>query len=742
MTPVNLGPDTVLCTGQSITLNAGAGYDSYLWNNNSVNQTKYVNLAGTYWVKVGKLGTNQVVNGDFEQGATGFTTQYIPGTGGSFGLLTDPGTYAVTSSPSNVHSNFYFCNDHTPNPGTLQMVVNGASTPNTEVWCQTVTTSANTNYQFGTWATSLENTNSIEVADLQFTINGTQIGSVFSPTLTGCSWSQFTTTWNSGITTSAQICIVNQNTSASGNDFAIDDITFAPICYDYDTVIVQYSTPPVVNLGPDVHACATQTVTLDAGNPGMTYAWNDGSATQTIGPTSGGNYSVTVTNEHGCHATDAATVSFESPVGAGNDSTMTICSTTPQSDLTTLRSGGASTAGTWSSTDGNVSPAGLFTTGGSGLYHAIYVVTGTYCPNDTANFEITVNQQPVAASDASFHLCNTSDYDVSFNGSLGSLSGNEYWIFSANTPANTFDPSTKSFDPAGLAADDYSVMLVYPADSMCVNDTTTFTLNVSAMPQPAFSADKLSDCQPVEVTFTDESVTTGSTVYSWDFGNGETASSANANAEYQPAGCFDVQLTLTTDGLCTATLNKPQMICSYEVPAASFYYGPQQVFSDGPTVTFTNTSTEHLSSDWIFGDGLVSDEENPVHDYAPGDIGNYLVTLKVTTDHGCIDTASQVIVVRDQLIYYVPNAFTPDGNEYNNVFSPVMTAGIDAMDYSFYVYDRWGEMLFESHDTQQGWDGSYHGTLVPEGTYTWTIRFGMADTDEIRTDQGHVTLIR
>jgi hypothetical protein len=404
---VNLGNDTILCTGQTMWLNAGSGYSSYLWNNGSTNPTKFVGTAGIYWVKVGSVGTNIIVNGDFEQGNNSFTTQYIAGTGGTFGALSDPGTYGITTSPNLLHTNFNSCQDHTSTPGTNQFVANGSATPNTQVWCQTVAVTPNTSYQFGTWATSVETGQN--PAQLQFMINNTQVGTVFSPSTQGCTWSQFMQTWASGMSTSAQICIMNQNTNASGNDFAIDDITFKPICFTTDSIVVTFSAPPVVSLGPDQSLCAGTPVTLDAQHPGSTYLWSTTATTQTIDPTTSGSYAVTVTNAGGCTGSDNVTITFEDQLNAGNDSSTVLCSTQNQYDLSDLLSANATAGGTWDivSNDytGTVSTAGLASlTGQAGVFDFQYVVHGTFCPNDTSLLALTIHEQPVAASDQILHL--------------------------------------------------------------------------------------------------------------------------------------------------------------------------------------------------------------------------------------------------------------------------------------------------------------------------------------------------
>ena len=98
--------------------------------------------------------------------------------------------------------------------------------------------------------------------------------------------------------------------------------------------------------------------------------------------------------------------------------------------------------------------------------------------------------------------------------------------------------------------------------------------------------------------------------------------------------------------------------------------------------------------------------------------------------------------MEEDLIFYVPNTFTPDGNDYNEVFKPVMTSGYDPYKYTLYVFDRWGEILFESHNAQVGWDGTFQGQMVQDGTYVWKIIIHDPKTDEKKEFYGHVNLLR
>jgi len=134
------------------------------------------------------------------------------------------------------------------------MVVDGSPQANTRVWCQTVEVEPNQNYAFSTWVTSIFRPNP---ARLQFSINGMQLGDVFNAGNDECEWRQFYETWNSGQRTSAQICIVNQNTNPQGNDFALDDFAFFELgetVFDTFTVLVQDT------LFIDTFACAGDSV--------------------------------------------------------------------------------------------------------------------------------------------------------------------------------------------------------------------------------------------------------------------------------------------------------------------------------------------------------------------------------------------------------------------------------------------------------------------------------------------------
>ena len=134
--------------------------------------------------------------------------------------------------------------------------------------------------------------------------------------------------------------------------------------------------------------------------------------------------------------------------------------------------------------------------------------------------------------------------------------------------------------------------------------------------------------------------------------------------------------------------------------------------------------------------------------YLP-DAGETKFILTGTSFAGCQNTDTVIITAVNNcapgidLIYWIPNSFTPDGDQHNQTFKPLFFSGIDPFDYDFYMYNRWGQLIWESHDLTIGWDGSYKkGIKVPDGVYAWKIRFKLLNNDEKKTISGHVNLIR
>ena len=107
------------------------------------------------------------------------------------------------------------------------------------------------------------------------------------------------------------------------------------------------------------------------------------------------------------------------------------------------------------------------------------------------------------------------------------------------------------------------------------------------------------------------------------------------------------------------------------------------------------------------------------------------------------DTAWAEVNVKEALLFYIPNSFTPDFDDYNQTFKPIFTTGFDPMDFTLLIYNRWGQIIFESHDPAVGWSGTYGAgnEISQDGTYIWKIDFKADESSDRKMLQGHVTLI-
>jgi gliding motility-associated-like protein len=223
-----------------------------------------------------------ITNGNFEAGNTAFTSTYDYKTGHY--SMNPEATYTVSDDPSFFHTDWSPCVDHTSGNG-MMMIVNGDSTGYTSIWSETVANfQPGATYAFSAWLQNVLKyvTDPLRWPLLQFSINGSPLGDLMQTTNDNCQWLQFYVLWPSGTNTSATINIVNRHLDPKGNDFALDDISFAPLIAIKDTFVVIIKPYPVVNLGPDRVVPYNGSITLDAQNPGAVYSWSTGETTQTI----------------------------------------------------------------------------------------------------------------------------------------------------------------------------------------------------------------------------------------------------------------------------------------------------------------------------------------------------------------------------------------------------------------------------------------------------------------------------
>lgn len=268
------------------------------------------------------------------------------------------------------------------------------------------------------------------------------------------------------------------------------------------------------------------------------------------------------------------------------------------------------------------------------------------------------------------------------------------------------------------------------------------SLNVWQSPTVSFEASITSGCgsllSELQITSSDPYVEA-----LWTSSDGQLSNDLVATSlQFNQAGCFDVALRLTNQYGCTAEVIEPDYICVYPNPIASFVVNPSQLDAYNQTAKFINLSSNADTYFWNFDhNNATSNSLSPTYTY-PDNPYQYQVWLIAENSFGCIDSTFQIVGVNNGPVYYIPNSFTPDGDQFNGLFLPIFSSGFDPYRFNMLIFDRWGEVLFESNNSQVGWDGTYGGILMQDGVYLYKINFRDAYTDKRYDLTGHVNLIR
>lgn len=227
-------------------------------------------------------------------------------------------------------------------------------------------------------------------------------------------------------------------------------------------------------------------------------------------------------------------------------------------------------------------------------------------------------------------------------------------------------------------------------------------------------------------------------IYEWSLGDGTIIASENVNHQYKKAGSYEVSLTLKdrkTDEIIK--VSDPVEITVLNVPLADFTFE----FIEGvmPYYQFINTS-ENTSSKWEINSRLISESRN--FEYTFKVKGNYLVTLTTTNNEGCSATTTKMISVNKDYTLLAPKAFSPNGDDLNDYFIPKALPVLN-LPFTMLIYNRQGNIIFETKDINKPWDGTNFKDGVPasEGVYIWVVQL-VKENGEIENYQGYVTITR
>jgi len=349
--------------------------------------------------------------------------------------------------------------------------------------------------------------------------------------------------------------------------------------------------------------------------------------------------------------------------------------------------------------------------------------TGTYLgklilnPNTAcgSTADIRVEIYPEIRADFSFDYDTCTAGPVAFTDASFSGSGQLTawgWAFGDGQESGQQNPAHTYLEPG-----DFPVTLEVTDINGC-QDEQTQTLPYFPIPELILIAPSaFTGCVPAEIFFDNLSFPI-SEQYDilWDFGDGGTDTVVSPTHIYTEPGLYTVSLDIASPLGCQTDTTFNNLITVLPAPVAGFSFTPEQPSNIKPTVNFFDESAGAIRWLYHFGNGHSSSLPNPAYTFP--DTGIYEVMQAVTHPSGCMDTVFRVIDVRPEVRYYIPNAFTPNNDGLNDEY---VGAGLmeGASDFKLTIWNRWGELVFETNDPFEGWNGRKHNTgkEVPSGVY-------------------------
>ena len=331
---------------------------------------------------------------------------------------------------------------------------------------------------------------------------------------------------------------------------------------------------------------------------------------------------------------------------------------------------------------------------------------------------ITLNEQLVVAFNSEDSLCVTSN-NFNFDGIVGGPPGSIFtWNFGPNASIQTstdIDVENVVFDTIGAIP----ITLTGTFEN-CV-ESITQEIYLFYPPEINFAIVPGLQCAPFNAQFIDQSTAETTIYYNWDFGDGGTSTDQNPTHLYPNVGNYPVTLSIRTLNGCvdTLTLLQGDLINVRPKPTSSFTVTPDYTDICNSSIQFIDQSIG--GADWFYwyDDTTLysTGAQSPYHTYVTP--GNHYPYQIVTNEFGCKDTSSSQLFI-EPFTVFAPNTFTPDGDEFNNIFLPIVYLHVE--EWHMEIFDRWGEIIWESYDVNVGWDGiGPNGRVVQDGGYVWKV---------------------
>ncbi|MFM7022610.1 MAG: PKD domain-containing protein [Flavobacteriales bacterium] len=815
--PVLTLADDSICKGKTTSIDAGAGFDSYLWSNGQTGSAISVSVAGSYWVEVTDNGCKNKDTMNLVErpvlflhpdsaktcnpGNTGYTVTFNIGGG-------DPASYKVTGLGGTLTGSSFTSN--LINSGDpFSLIVTDSHN------CDTVQFSGTLSCGCNPVVTLTSDT---------LICNGDSAAIVFN--LSGAV-PPYDVTYTDGT-----------------SNFTLNDITNGYVKYVHPAATTQYtaisitdkngcmalsSSKMTVTVAPAFQILVTPShiscfglcdgsamANTQNGDGPFTYLWSPqppvGQGTANVSQLCSGTHKVVIADKYGCKDSVSPVLTKPQKIVYTVDSIAAHCNQSDGSASITVVSGGTAPFDyQWNAAAGNqVTPAaanlkpGMYTvvlsdnknctvtetievlnipapsftpvytnplcygdcsgtarliniTGGTRPF--IYTWTspaGVSAPllNDSAasalcegTYKVVVSDKFSCKDSATFNLSDPSPVHISISPSSATCVDGSLQLSasaSGGTPGYTYswlaDPTLSNSAIANPLATPVG-MKTYTVSAKDVNNCPSPSISAVLIRNPAaaFVFDTIPDCNSIAVAFTNQSTASTATHSCvWDFGNGTTSAECDPSLTLA-AGTYSITLTVTDDSSCVASVTESLTLQAYPTPEPSFSASPQPTTIYDPLISFINLSTGASAFSWYFGTGDSSKLASPYYTYP--DTGTYNVCLRTFNIYGCSKETCSAIRIDPEVSFFIPNAFTPNGDGVNESFKPLMT-GYAYDDYEFLVFDRWGELIFSTTDINAAWDGTYKGRDVQVDVYVWKILAREQFSKDLEHRIGRVSVVR
>lgn len=477
---------------------------------------------------------------------------------------------------------------------------------------------------------------------------------------------------------------------------------------------------------------ATANFSMQGGNAGITatYLWNDGQTTKIATGLFPGTYTCLVTLSNGCTGIVTAIVGTKPPMIATFTAINDVSCYSMNNGLmaVSVTQGTAPYSYAWQNSTSTNDTA-------SDLYYGPQTVTITDASGCVVSISDTLDQPlplKITSLTPATVICPESSITLSVNGTGGSTAYIFTWTengsvigtgnsITVNPVNSTTNYCVKMEEVCGSPFDDSCTVISFPLEII-----------------PEVSPDAPERCIPAKFDFTNNSSnpTEIASTY-FEFSDGfnvlEIGIDSTSNT-FETPNQYSVIMTVTSIFGCIYKDTFVNIVNVRDVPKADF------TFSSNPATFFETTiamqdrsSSDVVSWNWLspYSSPTYSQLQNPVFNYPIGEVGVYPTTLIVTSDYGCVDTVTYNMTVIQDIIMYAPNSFTPDGDEHNQDWKFAIQ-GIDIYSFNLILFNKWGEIIWETNDVNSSWDGTYNGKIVQAGTYFWR-----ASAKDIMNDGKH-----